>query len=262
MVLGKTGAPPGWVQVGPQVSRRLAVDLPGARFNMFRLDAGFRSQLHTHHEAQLDVVVSGHGLHRASVATVRHGRATQHVQSVPVGPGECYFVPPDLPHEFSVDASGPIVLLEVLLDARHAPGGPPRFRRPKGGRRSGWTPYEGNSGARRLLVAHAEGAEFAYYELPPGFHGARHVHPSMQAGLILSGEALHRMELSVRQGRRTLRQPTDLMVMAGDTYFVPADVPHESWVIGPDPVLALDVELRPARAGRQPRGSSAAATSP
>lgn len=216
---------------------------------MYRLDAGYQNPLHSHRLAQLDVVVSGRGTHRAVVARVRNGRATQEVRAGLVAPGECYYVPPHMPHEFVVDGTGPIVLLEVMLAPRHAHEESPFVGRPVPTRGARWV-REGSRGARKLTIARTEEAEFAYYELPVGFHGSRHAHASMQAGVCLAGESLHRMELSVRQGRRTLRQSTDLTMTPGDCYFIPGGVPHESWVVGDRPALMLDVELL---APRRPR---------
>ncbi|HEY6237965.1 MAG TPA: cupin domain-containing protein [Thermoplasmata archaeon] len=117
-------------------------------------------------------------------------------------------------------------------------------------RRRGWVRVEKD--AQRKIVATTEDAEFALLRI-----GVRHVpqihsHRESQVGVIISGAGVHRMLLSVRRGRRTVKQVTELLLRPGDCYFIPPDVPHEFQVEGNRPVVALDVTLaKPRRrAGR------------
>lgn len=252
------GLPDDWEQVGPHFARRRVVDVPGARFELHRLDAGFRNALHEHREAQLDVVISGEGTHRSVVARLRGGQATQQLTATAVGPGDCYYIPSHVPHEFAVGSTGPVLLLEVMLVPREAHGDAPFVAHATSSRSNRWMRADAQ-GARAQVIARTPEAEFAYYELPVGYHGPRHTHPHLQAGVCLGGEILHRMELSVRQGRRTLRQSTDLTIRNGDCYFIPAGVPHESWVVGMEPCRFVDVLLN---APRRSRGQPASARAP
>ena len=108
---------------------------------------------------------------------------------------------------------------------------------------------------QRKVVAHTEEAEFALIRVGSGHSVAMHAHREGQLGVIISGFGVHRMLLSVRRGRRTVRQFTDIHLRPGDCYFIPAGVPHEFHVEGGRPVLALDVALarpRRRRAGARP----------
>lgn len=249
------GLPDEWEQAGPHVAIRRIVEVPGARFELHRLDAGYRNALHAHKDAQLDVVVGGEGVHRSVVARLRRGRPTQRLLATPVGPGDCYYIPPNVPHEFTVGAMNPALLLEVRLMPRNPHDEPPFVAHPTGLRPERWVRAD-SQGAREYIIARTPEAVFSYYELPVAYHGTRHAHPHLQAGVCLSGEILHRMELSVRQGRRTLRQATDLTIRGGDSYFIPAGVPHESWVVGSEPCRFVDVLVNasgPRRSARSAR---------
>ena len=81
------------------------------------------------------------------------------------------------------------------------------------------------------VVARAvQGAQvtMAIVELTPHSVVARHQHPNEQVGIMLSGS----MVFTVGDERREL--------VAGDTYAIPANVPHDV-VAGPDGAVAIDV---------------------
>ena len=232
-----------WVAVSPHLSRRVTVELPRVGVQLYRLSAGYLNPLHSHPNGQLDVILQGSGTHRSAIARRVGKRVVQAVETVTVQPGECYYVPSGVPHEFLVGASGPVTILEILLapQGTDAPG-VPFLGRPAARRGSRWVRHD-DRGARRLVIARTEEAEFVYYELPAAYHGTRHLHPEAQVGVCLSGTVLHRLSLSVRRGRRTVRTETDLVVRPGDSYYIPSNVPHESWVRAA-PAMFLDVALR------------------
>ncbi len=231
-----------WEQIGPHLAQRVLVEVPGTRLMIHRLDAGFHNPLHEHAAAQLDVVVSGRGVHSWVEGSVRGGRVVQRTRATPVGAGDCYYIPPHLPHEFGVDPARPLVLLEVMMTERD-PGALSAFvARPAPAKGQSWSRADA-VGGRRLVVARTPEAEFAYYELPVGYHGTPHSHPALQAGVCLSGALEHEMVLSVRRGRRTIRKATRVTIEAGDAYFIPKEVPHASWNTGDRPALFLDVTV-------------------
>jgi len=75
---------------------------------------------------------------------------------------------------------------------------------------------------------------FAIVELDADAMVARHQHPNEQVGIVLKGT----MRFNVGDESRDLR--------AGDTYVIPADVPHDA-IAGPDGAVVVDV-FAPIRA--------------
>jgi quercetin dioxygenase-like cupin family protein len=75
---------------------------------------------------------------------------------------------------------------------------------------------------------------FAIVELDPDAAVARHQHPNEQVGIVLKGT----MRFNVGDESRDLR--------AGDSYVIPADVPHDA-IAGPDGAVVVDV-FAPIRA--------------
>ena len=69
---------------------------------------------------------------------------------------------------------------------------------------------------------------FAVVELDPGAVAARHQHPNEQVGLVIQGT----LDFEVDGERRQLN--------AGDTYVIPANVPHKA-VAGPTGCVLIDV---------------------
>ncbi len=67
-------------------------------------------------------------------------------------------------------------------------------------------------------------------EIQPGVAAGRHVHPGIETGYVLEGETV----LSVDgQPDRTLR--------AGDSFTIPAGVPHDARVVGNKPAKVLAI---------------------
>ncbi|HEY6237964.1 MAG TPA: cupin domain-containing protein [Thermoplasmata archaeon] len=129
-----------WERIGPQVLQRVIFETEQVRFVLYRVAAGFHNTLHAHDYAQMGVVISGRGTHRTVLAIARAGRVRQEVQELPVRDGDCFYVPPQAPHELAVDGGRPMVLLEVTLPSPrpghgsgHAAASPTR-RGAKGGR--------------------------------------------------------------------------------------------------------------------------------
>ena len=80
------------------------------------------------------------------------------------------------------------------------------------------------------VVARAvEGKEMtlAIVELDPGSHVMQHQHPNEQIGVVLKGT----MTFTIGGERRDL--------VAGDTYCIPGNVPHEA-LTGPDGAVVVD----------------------
>jgi len=107
------------------------------------------------------------------------------------------------------------------------------------------SPSDWSSG--RKIVAATDEATFALVRIGPGRAPEIHSHQEPQMGVIISGTGVHRMILSVRRGRRTVKQVTELLLRPGDCYFIPPGVPHEFQLEGSRPVVALDVTLAKLR---------------
>jgi quercetin dioxygenase-like cupin family protein len=81
-----------------------------------------------------------------------------------------------------------------------------------------------------VLARAVEGHEMtlAVVELSPGSHVARHQHPNEQMGLVLRGALTFRVGSEER------------VLKAGDTYNIPALVPHDV-TTGPEGAVVIDV---------------------
>lgn len=67
-------------------------------------------------------------------------------------------------------------------------------------------------------------------EIQPGVSAGRHTHPGIETGYVLEGETV----LSIDgQG--------DITMKAGDSYVVPAGVPHDAKAVGEKPVKVLGI---------------------
>lgn len=67
-------------------------------------------------------------------------------------------------------------------------------------------------------------------EIQPGVSAGRHTHPGIETGYVLEGETV----LSIDgQG--------DVTMKAGDSYVIPAGVPHDAKAIGEKPVKVLGI---------------------
>lgn len=67
-------------------------------------------------------------------------------------------------------------------------------------------------------------------EIQPGVSAGRHTHPGIETGFVLEGETV----LSIDgQG--------DVTMKAGDSYVIPAGVPHDAKAIGEKPVKVLGI---------------------
>jgi unsaturated pyranuronate lyase len=73
---------------------------------------------------------------------------------------------------------------------------------------------------------------FAIVELEPNSVVARHQHPNEQLGLVLKGS----MRFNIGDESRDLQ--------AGDTYNIPANLPHDA-VTGPEGAVVIDVFAPP-----------------
>ena len=67
-------------------------------------------------------------------------------------------------------------------------------------------------------------------EIQPGVSAGRHTHPGIETGYVLEGETV----LSIDgQG--------DVTMKAGDSYVIPAGVPHDAKAVGEKPVKVLGI---------------------
>ena len=87
-----------------------------------------------------------------------------------------------------------------------------------------------------VLARAVEGREitFAVVELDPDAAVGRHQHPNEQVGIVVKGS----MRFNVGDESRDLR--------VGDTYVIPANVPHDA-IAGPGGAVVIDV-FAPVRA--------------
>ena len=87
-----------------------------------------------------------------------------------------------------------------------------------------------------VLARAVEGREvtFAIVELDPDSVVGQHQHPNEQLGIILKGS----LRFNIGDESRDLR--------VGDTYVIPANIPHDA-VAGPDGAVVIDV-FAPVRA--------------
>jgi quercetin dioxygenase-like cupin family protein len=83
-------------------------------------------------------------------------------------------------------------------------------------------------------VVEGDRVSFAVVELVPHSVVAEHHHPNEQVGIVLQGS----MTFTIGGEKRLIR--------AGDTYNIPANVPHDA-VAGPDGAVVIDV-FSPVRA--------------
>lgn len=67
-------------------------------------------------------------------------------------------------------------------------------------------------------------------EIAPGVSAGRHTHPGIETGYVLEGETV----LSIDG------QP-DITMKAGDSYTIPAGVPHDAKAVGEKPVKVLGI---------------------
>ncbi len=69
-------------------------------------------------------------------------------------------------------------------------------------------------------------------EIQPGVSAGRHTHPGVETGYVLEGETVMSIE----------GQP-DKVIKAGDSYTIPAGVPHDARATGDRPVKVLAVYI-------------------
>lgn len=67
-------------------------------------------------------------------------------------------------------------------------------------------------------------------EIQPGVSAGRHTHPGIETGYVLQGETV----LSI-DGQ------ADITMKAGDSYVIPAGVPHDAKAVGESPVKVLGI---------------------
>ena len=125
---------PQWVQVRRKVFREVLLEAAGVRFVRFKLEPGHSMKMHTHHGAQLGVLVSGQGIHRFILGVRRGGRKRSKVTELAVRAGDCYFIPPETPHTFTALPGAPTIMVDIMVDPPGPASASPRARRPRGRR--------------------------------------------------------------------------------------------------------------------------------
>jgi len=86
-------------------------------------------------------------------------------------------------------------------------------------------------GVRRRTLAHGSNMLLAEFTLAQGSGVVTHTHPHDQVGYVVSGS----MQLTVGDDARTYR--------AGDSYYIPGDVPHGAAI--PEDAVVVDVFCPP-----------------
>jgi quercetin dioxygenase-like cupin family protein len=84
---------------------------------MYRIPPRYRGAMHSHPAAQLGVILEGTGEHRMLLTVQRGGRARQELTEIGLRPGDYFFVPSGVPHDFSVADESPVVCVEMTLGA-------------------------------------------------------------------------------------------------------------------------------------------------
>jgi len=104
-----------WIRVGPKTERNLAIDAEGLRLVRYKVAAGHAVRLHSHRGAQLTVILEGSGVHRFVLEVTKNRRTRRVTTELPVGPGDCYYIPPNTPHAFDSGPRRPVVLLDIMV---------------------------------------------------------------------------------------------------------------------------------------------------
>jgi quercetin dioxygenase-like cupin family protein len=86
-------------------------------------------------------------------------------------------------------------------------------------------------GVRRRTLAHGEEMLLTKFDLAAGAEVPIHSHPHAQVGYVVHG----RMELTIADDTYS--------VEAGDSYFIPGDVPHKAFT--PEDSVVVDVFCPP-----------------
>ncbi len=98
--------PDAWHEILPGVRRRILAHAPSGMLVLYRIEPDRLFPKHTHPHAQYGTVLEGGG--RFAVGD----------RVWTMGPGDAYFVPPDVPHELRTDAKRPTVILDVFTPER------------------------------------------------------------------------------------------------------------------------------------------------
>jgi quercetin dioxygenase-like cupin family protein len=99
-------SPGAWHEILPGVRRRVLSHGASAMLVLYRIEPGKVFPRHVHPHAQYGTVLEGGG-----VFVVGPRRWTLVV-------GDAYFVPPNVEHELTTDATAPTVILDVFSPAR------------------------------------------------------------------------------------------------------------------------------------------------
>lgn len=119
-----------WIRVGPRVQRNLVIEAEGLRMVRYRIAPGHRVALHKHRGGQIGVIVVGGGLHRFVLEIERGGRRRRVTTEIPVHAGDCYYIPPNVPHSFDADPRRATVVIDIMIRPTRAATAP---RTPRAG---------------------------------------------------------------------------------------------------------------------------------
>ena len=114
---------PAWVPIVPGVERQDISEVGGTRFCVYRLEGGRRFDYHTHPQAEMGVVVTGGWTHRLLLDFGTRGARRRQVVEVVCKRGDCYYVPPNVPHAMDVAPGHATVCVDLLID--HLASAPP-----------------------------------------------------------------------------------------------------------------------------------------
>ncbi len=130
------------MRVGPKLQRNLAIDAEGLRLVRYKVAPGHTVGLHSHHGAQITIILEGAGVHRFVLEVEQHRRTRRVTTELPVGPGDCYYIPPYTPHGFQPEGRRSVVMIDIMVRpsptglsaSELPPTGPKRARRAVGSR--------------------------------------------------------------------------------------------------------------------------------
>lgn len=97
---------PGWVEIEHGVRIRRMVEANGIALILYRIPPGTHFDRHAHPFAEVGVVLSGQG-------RCRFGGEVRTLHA-----GDAFYVPPDVPHDFTVEGTEPVVMLNTTVPLR------------------------------------------------------------------------------------------------------------------------------------------------
>jgi len=98
--------PEAWHEVQPGVRRRILAHAPETMLVLYHIEPDRVFAKHSHRHAQSGTILEGGGRFEAGGTTWT------------VGPGDAYYIPPDVPHEFRSRKAERSVIVDVFVPRR------------------------------------------------------------------------------------------------------------------------------------------------